>query len=100
MFGYFAWNASKPCFTRASSAGVEDQPDTVRVMLPDSADEAVVLVFAGHFTSAFLGPVAPPPVPPDPVPPPHAERTATSESTAIVLKAQRDNPTPERFMIS
>src|SRR5258706_120414 len=93
IFGYFLVKLSKPFCTRASSAGDDDHPVTLSVMLPDSALAADVFVLEGHLTSEFFAPWTPAPVPPETLlPAPHPESSvssATSASAASVPHSRR-----------
>src|SRR5260221_6927621 len=48
MLGCDVWKFCRFCWTSASSAGVEDQPETVRVTVPLSGAAAVVLGLLGQ----------------------------------------------------
>src|SRR5215469_9384595 len=89
ILGYFWWKALRPCCTSASSAGDDDQPATVRVMLPLSALAALPFVLAGQVLSAFCGPFAPAPVPPLPPFEPHAASTDSKMIAPTTLHVRR-----------
>src|SRR5689334_20657866 len=81
MLGCACVNLSRLAFTRASSAGDEEKPETVRVIVPLSGAAVVVFVFAGQSIKLVvpLSPCCAPPevplLPPlEPLPPHAASR--------------------------